>query len=125
MPRNFKSTAHFVKPDPRYGSLLASKVINQVMQDGKKSTAQTLIYKALDVALGKLTDVEGESNEEKQVNILTKAVENAKPNVEVRSKRVGGANYQVPREVKKARQQALAIRWLVDNSRKKLSLIHI
>lgn len=119
MPRNFKSTAHFVKPDPRYGSLLASKVINQVMQDGKKSTAQKLIYKALDVALGKLTDVEGESTEEKHVNIITKAVENAKPNVEVRSKRVGGANYQVPREVKKARQQALAIRWLVDNSRKK------
>ena len=119
MPRNFKSTAHFVQPDPRYGSLLASKVINQVMQHGKKSTAQSLIYKALDVALGKLTDVEGESNEEKHVNIITKAVENAKPNVEVRSKRVGGANYQVPREVKKARQQALAIRWLVDNSRKK------
>ena len=119
MPRNFKSTAHFVKPDPKLGSLLASKVINQVMQDGKKSTAQSILYNALDVALTKLPDVEGETNEEKQVAILTQAVENAKPGVEVRSKRVGGANYQVPREVKKARQQSLAIRWLVDNSRKK------
>ncbi len=119
MPRNFKSTAHFVKPDPRLGSLLASKLINQLMQDGKKSTAQSLLYNALDVAFKKLPDVEGETTEEKQVAILTRAVENAKPNVEVRSKRVGGANYQVPREVKKARQQALAIRWLVDNSRKK------
>ncbi|MDG1491039.1 MAG: 30S ribosomal protein S7 [Planctomycetota bacterium] len=119
MPRNFKSTAHFVKPDPKLGSLLASKVINQVMQDGKKSTAQSILYNALEVALKKLPDVEGETAEEKQVVILTQAVENAKPGVEVRSKRVGGANYQVPREVKKARQQSLAIRWLVDNSRKK------
>ena len=105
MPRNFKSTAVFQKPDPKLGSPLASKVINQVMQDGKKSTAQSILYKALDVALGKLSDVEGESPEEKQIAILTKAIENAKPNVEVRSKRVGGANYQVPREVKKARQR--------------------
>ena len=79
MPRNFKSTAHFVKPDPKLGSLLASKVINQVMQDGKKSTAQSILYNALDVALKKLPDVEGETNEEKQVAILTQAVENAKP----------------------------------------------
>ena len=119
MPRNFKSTAHFVKPDPKLGSHLASKLINQIMQDGKKSTAQAILYNALDVALKKLPDVEGETNEEKQAEILTKAIENAKPSVEVRSKRVGGANYQVPREVKKARQQSLAIRWIVDNSRKK------
>jgi len=119
MPRNFKSTADLCKPDPKFNSPLATKLINQIMQDGKKSTAQSIVYKALDKALGKLTDVEGESTEEKQVAILTKAIENAKPNVEVRSKRVGGANYQVPREVKKARQQSLAIRWIVDNSRKK------
>ena len=119
MPRNFKSTAHFVKPDPKLGSLLASKIINQLMKGGKKSTAQTLLYKALDLALSKIPDIEGESDEEKQVVIITKAIENAKPAVEVRSKRVGGANYQVPREVKKARQQSLAIRWIVDNSRKK------
>ncbi len=119
MPRNFKSTAHFVKPDPKLGSLLASKIINQMMKGGKKSTAQAILYNALDLALKKLPDVEGETDEEKQVLILTKAIENAKPAVEVRSKRVGGANYQVPREVKKARQQSLAIRWIIDNSRKK------
>ena len=119
MPRNFKSTAHFVKPDPKLGSLLASKIINQMMKGGKKSTAQAILYNALDLALKKLPDLEGETDEEKQVVILTKAIENAKPAVEVRSKRVGGANYQVPREVKKARQQSLAIRWIIDNSRKK------
>lgn len=119
MPRNFKSTADLIKPDPKFNSPLASKLINQVMQDGKKSTAQGIIYKALEIAHKKLTDVEGESPEEQMLTILTKAIENAKPTVEVRSKRVGGANYQVPREVKKARQQSLAIRWIVDNSRKK------
>lgn len=119
MPRNFKSTADLVKADPKFESMLCSKVINQIMQDGKKSTAQDIVYRALDVAYGKLTDIEGESPEEQRVTILTKAIENTKPSVEVRSKRVGGANYQVPREVKKTRQQSLAIRWIVDNSRKK------
>lgn len=113
MPRNFKSTAHFVKPDPKYGSLLASKIINKLMLDGKKSTAQKVFYDAIDIAAKKLTEAED------HVEIFTKAVDNTRPQVEVRSKRVGGANYQVPREVKRNRQQTLAIRWLVDNSRKK------
>ncbi|MDP6540894.1 MAG: 30S ribosomal protein S7 [Planctomycetota bacterium] len=113
MPRNYKSTAVFIKPDPRFGSLLASKLINKLMLDGKKSTAQKIFYDALDIAAKKLTEVE-EIDE-----IFTKAIENARPTVEVRSKRVGGANYQVPREVKRGRQQTLAIRWIVDNARKK------
>jgi small subunit ribosomal protein S7 len=113
MPRNYKSTAVFIKPDPRYGSILASKLINKIMLDGKKSTAQKIFYDALDIAAKKLTEVE-EIDE-----IFTKAIENARPTVEVRSKRVGGANYQVPREVKRGRQQTLAIRWVVDNARKK------
>ncbi|HPF13500.1 MAG: 30S ribosomal protein S7 [Planctomycetes bacterium] len=113
MPRNFKSTAPFVKPDPRFDSLLASKIVNKLMYDGKKSTAQKVFYDAIDIAAKKLADVED------PVEIFTKAVDNARPQVEVRSKRVGGANYQVPREVKRNRQQTLAIRWLVDNSRKK------
>jgi small subunit ribosomal protein S7 len=83
------------------------------MLDGKKSTAQKIFYDALDIAAKKLTEVE-EIDE-----IFTKAIENARPTVEVRSKRVGGANYQVPREVKRGRQQTLAIRWIVDNARKK------
>jgi len=82
------------------------------MLDGKKSTAQQIFYEALDIAQQKL-------GTETQEEIFEKAVENARPLVEVRSKRVGGANYQVPREVKRARQQSLAIRWLVDFSRKK------
>ena len=113
MPRNFKSTAVLLKPDPKFGSPLATKLINKLMQDGKKTTAQKIFYDALDMATKKLPDAED------QVEIFTKAIENVKPGVEVRSKRVGGANYQVPREVKRARQQSLAIRWIVDNSRKK------
>ena len=113
MPRNYKSTAVFIKPDPRVGSMLASKLINKIMLDGKKSTAQKIFYDALDIAAKKLPEVE-ETEE-----IFTKAIENARPTVEVRSKRVGGANYQVPREVKRGRQETLAIRWVVDNARKK------
>ncbi len=112
MPRNFKSTAPLQKPDPKFGSMLATKIINKLMQDGKKSTAQQIFYQALDIAQKKL---EVETQEE----IFEKAVENTRPLVEVRSKRVGGANYQVPREVKRSRQQSLAIRWLVDFARKK------
>lgn len=113
MPRNFKSTAPLIKPDPKFGSMLASKIINKIMLDGKKTTAQAIFYDALDMASKKLPDVED------QVEIFTKAVENIKPSLEVRSKRVGGANYQVPREVKRQRQQSLAIRWFIDNARKK------
>lgn len=113
MPRNFKSTAVLVKPDPKFGSMLASKIINKIMNDGKKSTAQKIFYDALDVAAKKLPEAED------QEEIFNKAIDNIRPSVEVRSKRVGGANYQVPREVKRGRQQSLAIRWLVDNTRKK------
>ena len=113
MPRNFKPTAQLQKPDPKFGSMLATKIINKLMLDGKKTTAQKIFYEALDKASQKLPDAED------QVEIFTRAVDNIRPSVEVRSKRVGGANYQVPREVKKNRQQSLAIRWLIDNSRKK------
>jgi len=113
MPRNFKSTAVLLQPDPKFGSMLATKIINKLMWDGKKTTAQKIFYDALDMASKKLPDAED------QVEIFTKALENVRPSVEVRSKRVGGANYQVPREVKRARQQSLAIRWMIDNSRKK------
>ena len=112
MPRNFKSTAVLQRPDPKFGSLLATKIINKIMLSGKKSTAQQIFYDALDIAEKKL---EVETQEE----IFTKAIDNTRPSVEVRSKRVGGANYQVPREVKRNRQQSLGIRWLVDNARKK------
>jgi len=113
MPRNYKSTAVYVKPDPKLGSMLVSKFINKLMLDGKKTTAQRIFYKALEIADKQIEDCDD------QLEIFMKALENVRPMVEVRSKRVGGANYQVPREVKRNRQQSLAIRWVVENSRKK------
>ena len=113
MPRNYKSTAVYTKPDPKFGSLLASKIINAVMMGGKKTVAQKVFYEAVELASKKLPEAED------RIEIFTKALENVRPLVEVRSKRVGGANYQVPREVKRARQQSLAIRWIVDFARKK------
>ncbi len=112
MPRNFKATNVYLRADPKFGSMLATKLINKIMLHGKRSIAQKIFYDALDKAAKK---VDAESQEE----IFEKAVENVRPAVEVRSKRVGGANYQVPREVKRGRQQTLAIRWLIDNARKK------
>ncbi|MEX2117990.1 MAG: 30S ribosomal protein S7 [Pirellulales bacterium] len=93
-------------PDPRYGSLLASKFINCLMHDGKKSTAQAVFYGALDIIREKVKDVE-------PIEVFTEAVNHVKPEVEVRSKRVGGAAYQVPMQVNRNRQQSLAIRWLL------------
>ncbi len=113
MPRNYKSTAVYVKADPKLGSIIVSKFINKLMLDGKKSTAQKIFYEAMDIASKQIEDCED------QLEIFTKALDNVRPMVEVRSKRVGGANYQVPREVKRNRQQSLAIRWVVDNARKK------
>ena len=113
MPRNYKSTEVLVKPDPRFNSLLASKIINKIMLCGKKSTAQDIFYEAVDLAHKKLTEVENVED------IFNRAIDNIRPSVEVRSKRVGGANYQVPREVRRNRQQSLAIRWLIENARKK------
>jgi small subunit ribosomal protein S7 len=113
MPRNYKSTAVLLRPDPKFGSMLATKIINKLMLDGKRSTAQAIFYEALDLAHKRLPDIQD------QAEIFNKAVDNVRPMVEVRSKRVGGANYQVPREVRRNRQQSLAIRWIVDNARKK------
>ncbi len=113
MPRNYTSTTPLLLADPKFGSALATKIIDKIMLSGKKTVAQRIFYQALDLASKKLPEAES------QVDIFTKAIENVKPSVEVRSKRVGGANYQVPREVKKARQQSLAIRWIIDNARKK------
>jgi len=113
MPRNYKSTEPLLSPDPKFSSMLATKIINKIMWSGKKSTAQAIFYEALDLAHKKLPEVPD------QAEIFNRAVENVRPAVEVRSKRVGGANYQVPREVRRNRQQSLAIRWIIDNARKK------
>jgi small subunit ribosomal protein S7 len=93
-------------PDPLCDSMLASKFINCLMHDGKKHTAQKVFYDALNLIKEKIPDVE-------PIEVFTQAVENVKPAIEVRSKRVGGAAYQVPMQVNRARQQSLAIRWLL------------
>jgi small subunit ribosomal protein S7 len=99
-------------PDPRHESMLASKFINCLMHDGKKSTAQAVFYDALDVIRKRINDVE-------PIDVFTQAVENVKPAIEVRSKRVGGAAYQVPMQVNRPRQQSLAIRWILMAVREK------
>ncbi len=101
-----------LKPDPKYGSVLASKFINCIMHDGKKSTAQGVFYKALDIVKQKLPDKE-------PIDVFSQAMENVKPAIEVRSKRVGGAAYQVPMQVSRNRQQSLAIRWILQSVREK------
>ena len=91
--------------DPVYGSLLASKFINCLMWDGKKTTAQRILYDAFDLIQERL--------KEEPLEVFVQAVENVKPHIEVRSRRVGGAAYQVPMQVNKTRQQSLAFRWLL------------
>ncbi len=106
------ASAETLKPDPRHHSKLASKFINCLMWQGKKPTAQRIFYGALDQIKKRMPDVE-------PIDVFTQAVEHVKPTVEVRSKRVGGATYQVPMQVNRNRQQSLAIRWIINASRSK------
>ena len=106
MSRRRKAQTREVLPDPVHNSVVLSKFTNAIMLDGKKSVAESLINKSF-------TDIQSKTGES-PLNIFTKAIENVKPLVEVRSRRVGGATYQVPVEVKNNRSQALAIRWIVN-----------
>jgi len=110
--KKFTHSVSQLKPDTKYNSRLVSKFINNLMLDGKKSTATRIMYDALDVVAKRVKDVP--PNE-----VFEKAVENCKPSVEVRSKRVGGSNYQVPMPVNRKRQQSLAFRWIRDAARAK------
>ena len=101
-----------LKPDPRYNSLLASKFINCLMLAGKKTVAQNIFYTAMDDINQRLPDAD-------PLEVFTTAIENVKPHIEVRSKRVGGAAYQVPMQVNKSRQQSLAFRWIMLAMREK------
>ncbi len=102
----YRSTEVFLQPDIKYKSKLVSKFINSLMRKGKKSVAEGVFYRAMEVIEKKITDVT-------PLEMFETAVNNVKPLVEVRSKRVGGATYQVPVEVPKQRQQSLAIRWII------------
>ncbi|MDG2149015.1 MAG: 30S ribosomal protein S7 [Planctomycetota bacterium] len=112
MPRKYVSTAKYQSPDPQFSSLLASKFINCLMLDGKKSTAQRIFYEALEILGEKIPG-------EEVIDCFSTAVNNVKPSVEVRSRRVGGATLQVPHEIRRDRQQALAFRWILQATRKK------
>ena len=109
---NITASRTQLRPDPKFDSLLASKFINCLMWDGKKSIAQGVFYRALDEMKKRVPDVE-------PIEAFTQAGENVKPYIEVRSTRVGGASYQVPMQVSRARQQSLAIRWILNAVRDK------
>ncbi|MDO9500954.1 MULTISPECIES: 30S ribosomal protein S7 [Falsiroseomonas] len=113
MSRRHSATKREVLPDPKFGDLVLSRFMNVLMYDGKKSTAEGIVYAAMDTLRRR-----GGANAD-PLGVFHQAMDNVKPAVEVRSRRVGGATYQVPVEVRPERRQALAIRWLIDSARKR------
>ena len=111
MSRKKTQPKKIITPDPIFNSTIIPKLINSIMYDGKKVVAEKIVYEAIEKIKSK--------TKEEPINVFNEAINNIKPTVEVRSRRVGGATYQVPVEVKSNRAQALAIRWLVDASRKR------
>lgn len=111
MPRRREVPVREILPDPKFGSTVVAKFMNMVMVDGKKSAAEKIVYRALESVVA---NKGGEPTE-----VLEKALENVRPSVEVKSRRVGGATYQVPVEVRAVRQNALAMRWLIEAARKR------
>lgn len=114
MSRRTRAPKRNILPDPRFGSELLAKFMNMIMNDGKKSVAERIIYGALECISEKET-----KDDAKSIELLEQALENVKPMVEVKSRRVGGATYQVPVEVRPARRQTLAMRWLIEAARKR------
>ncbi|MDW8444887.1 MAG: 30S ribosomal protein S7 [Acetobacteraceae bacterium] len=113
MSRRRRAEKREVLPDPKFGDVVLSKFMNALMYDGKKSVAERIVYGALDTVkrrMGGATD---------PLRVFHEAIENVKPAVEVRSRRVGGATYQVPVEVRAERRQTLAIRWIIEAARKR------
>ena len=111
MSRRHRAEKRDVIPDPKFGDLVVSKFMNSLMKDGKKSAAESIVYGAFDI-------VESKTKQD-PITVFHNALDNIRPAVEVRSRRVGGATYQVPVEVRTDRQQALAIRWLIESARKR------
>ncbi|QXM24021.1 30S ribosomal protein S7 [Elioraea tepida] len=112
MSRRHRAEKREILPDPKYGDVVLSKFMNALMYDGKKSVAEAIVYGALDVVKRRIPNAD-------PLRVFHEAIENVKPAVEVRSRRVGGATYQVPVEVRAERRQTLAIRWLIEASRKR------
>jgi small subunit ribosomal protein S7 len=111
MARRNRPEKREVTPDPRYGNETVSRLVNRVMLDGKKSTAEGIVYGAMEVMEGRL--------KKPALELLEQAVRNATPLIEVRPRRVGGATYQVPMEIREDRRMTLALRWLIQSARKR------
>ena len=114
MSRRTQAPKRELLPDPKHGSQRLTKFINMIMQDGKKSVAENIVYNALTT----MSEKSGQT-EEQVVEMLVTALDNVKPSVEVKSRRVGGATYQVPIEVRPARRETLAMRWVIEAARKR------
>ena len=114
MSRRNAAIKRSILPDPKFSSRLLAKFINMIMKDGKKSTAETIVYQALETLVDKLG-----KPLEKAPEVFAEVLEKVKPVVEVRSRRVGGATYQVPMEVKPRRAQALAMKWIIESAEKR------
>jgi small subunit ribosomal protein S7 len=112
MSRRTKAPKRELLPDPKHGSQRLTKFINMIMKDGKKSVAESIVYDALET----MAERSGQG-EDHAVELLATALENVKPSVEVKSRRVGGATYQIPIEVRPARRETLAMRWVIDAAR--------
>ena len=106
-----------LRPDPRHGDKTLAKFINCVMQDGKKTTAQKCVYDALDHIQARIDKEKPEGAPATSIEVFHLAIDNVKPDVEVRSKRVGGANYQVPMQVSQRRRMSLCFRWIIQSAR--------
>ena len=111
MSRRHRAEKRIVLPDAKYGDQVVAKFINNVMEDGKKAVAEKIVYSAFDIIASKA--------KQDALKVFTDALENVKPLVEVKSRRVGGATYQVPMEVRADRRQALAIRWIIEAAKKR------
>ena len=109
MSRRHRAEKRTINPDPKFGNLVVSKFMNSIMYDGKKSAAEAIVYGALDVIEGK--------TKQNPLSVFQQALDNVMPSLEVRSRRVGGATYQVPVEVRSVRRQALGIRWIITAAR--------
>lgn len=114
---SFTRSEEQLKPDPRFQDRILSKFINCVMRGGEKATAMRVVYGALDLIQAKLEKEKPETLPKSAIEIFHKGLDNVRPVVEVRSKRVGGANYQVPMQLNKRRQQSLAFRWIIEAAR--------
>ena len=112
MPRRREIQKRPVHPDPKYGDKLVTSFVNAMMRDGKKSTAERIMYDTIDL-------LNKREPSDEPLKVFMKALENCRPAVEVRSRRVGGSTYQVPVEVRQERRNALAFRWIIDASRKR------